>query len=778
MRSVQLRIAALIALCCVFLTESGEAADPAQDPARFTLVTNWHATFTRSLSGNGNANFLRFGQDQCTASWQYSQSQTVSGQLGPPDFLGFNQWLFYWIQTDSTSLDIGDSYQDTCTGPFGNVYHDSLTAHPDQILPFEGSVNLTIDTSQKNYVLFFGISMLTRNDYVLNDRPQPNDSSSVEWSIPAAVTNSLPDTGLMLQGQQTFPLGTGLGWEMTPISTMFCDGCGLLDFSELNGNVQVTWSLSPEVEEVELIVEPKAYDKWVPKGNLPTPVQRGNSIMVTARLQKKGGGTPIARAESFEFTLSNVSKERGVCMNYPPDDQASDAPDLQFEDELNPAKPLTANSVNWSQVLIFDLYRELDQGLLEADATISSFDYGAYGEIAVTANIPGHDPIKGHLNGSSSTTISIPKTSSGSHIAEAWLNKNCGQDVRLFDDTDEDPFPEGDQHKGDGLSLYEEYRGFSINHSHVRTKPVKKDLFIRNQVASKEAQSAILQFRAASHLEVHHKLDKDEIGTDGLINFNHGWAHLVDQHGLLLVGRQKEQGHSEAVGRDGREDNSTPGSKSQLEIEPAGPGWGLDLSAGGVGGALHYSEFEFGSVAHEIGHGCSIWHQGDCDLKKVVWFPDTIGTPVIIERLRSGIERPVTVTSINGLEVTPATLFTVQLADGTRVANPYVAVLHGQHSGDISCIMCYRALDAFLRDTGGMRYLIRVWPGTRTGFCTSPAGTGVNASGTPYDAWLGDAFQAGADSPKNRGNCAGQICVNDLYVNDAKHNRDYRCPPW
>jgi hypothetical protein len=92
--------------------------------------------------------------------------------------------------------------------------------------------------------------------------------------------------------------------------------------------------------------------------------------------------------------------------------------------------------------------------------------------------------------------------------------------------------------------------------------------------------------------------------------------------------------------------------------------------------------------------------------------------------------------------------------------------------------MCYDVADCFRRDLGANRYLNSRWPVLgQDHLCTSPTGTGVNAAGTPGGPWLGDAYTGEAKA--KRGNCAEQICVNDLYAKDDKHDRDIKiCPPW
>ena len=71
--------------------------------------------------------------------------------------------------------------------------------------------------------------------------------------------------------------------------------------------------------------------------------------------------------------------------------------------------------------------------------------------------------------------VPLPQDEDDNYIADQWQRE---QHLSSCDGLeDEDYKPEGAT-KGDGLSLYEEYRGFMIMSKHERLNPRKKDLFI------------------------------------------------------------------------------------------------------------------------------------------------------------------------------------------------------------------------------------------------------------------------------------------------------------
>ncbi len=108
---------------------------------------------------------------------------------------------------------------------------------------------------------------------------------------------------------------------------------------------------------------------------------------------------------------------------------------------------------------------------------VNSYDYGAYGEIEAQGTVAGTTKTA-HLVGSEVERVDIPRDDDDNHIADAWTYNtgNEGDD----NDTSLD-----NQHNGDGLTRYEEYRGVDINNDDLisdaseRLNPNEKDLFVQ-----------------------------------------------------------------------------------------------------------------------------------------------------------------------------------------------------------------------------------------------------------------------------------------------------------
>src|SRR5207237_176943 len=99
------------------------------------------------------------------------------------------------------------------------------------------------------------------------------------------------------------------------------------------------------------------------------------------------------------------------------------------------------------------------------EVDVSSFDYGAFGTLSATARLTSGREINAIVQG--------PR--GGKKIrAFAWKRDH---DTLDDDRSDNDNAPEGDGAKGDGFTLFEEYRGVMIDHHWTDLDPKKKDFF-------------------------------------------------------------------------------------------------------------------------------------------------------------------------------------------------------------------------------------------------------------------------------------------------------------
>jgi hypothetical protein len=332
----------------------------------------------------------------------------------------------------------------------------------------------------------------------------------------------------------------GIGGKLKPGETTISGSNTQTQFD--NTKIQ-TWNLTRN-EKLEVVVEIPGYDKWMPKGTKDEK-KAGNTLTVNARLKTKDGSPLVEKARRFTFELSHVSHEPGVCMNFPATPQTDPDPDLQFDqgaqkdlvvvdDQDQPARTgLKARS-------------KKDGEYTTAAAVVGAYDWGAYGEVRVTAEMPDTRKIVGFLKTDPGrANIRLPKRKDGSYIADAWKErwrKEVPDILNWADDDDGESDPRGAKipgpgpgmcahctgkrqclggHQGDGLTLYEEYRGFSVNGRHEWGHPGKKDVFIhRRKGVSDQAREGIRLFASITGLNVHDGLKDDEIGPDKTVDYD------------------------------------------------------------------------------------------------------------------------------------------------------------------------------------------------------------------------------------------------------------------
>jgi hypothetical protein len=733
----------------------------ADDPGRFLSVTNWYVTMTHKLNESGSVNYTDLSGCAVTANWDYNHAVTTSFQLVPDPQFPVNPYIarFIWKTNNSSSVTINDQFNQTTTCSETVILHHSWTVNGAPGDPTTTNVTLLVNVLGPSYdldVRELDIPVTTATIYDGNSTP---GQDSLPWSPEFDLTNSLPDSGLVLQGTKSYPMSQWYS-DITPAASDFSNGdtnnggTSPLGPQLFTQSLELDWNLTPEVEQLEVVIESSGFQTWLPKGDLQNQTKTGDVLYFTAVLQTTNGTVPISRATNFKFELLNVSAEPGVCLNNPSQQSANAQPDLKFETYLNVAPFVPV------QLMIQDTGATaitIDGEYLEAEAGVSSFDFGAYGELKVTAEVNGQqivgywqlDPQK------RAQPLLLPRRQPSSKIADQWKEDNHVTGLTDDDDSENDPVGDGD--KGDGLSLYEEYRGFSVNLQHVRTDPNRKDLFVCDTIQSGISTAGIALFAAQSGLAVHSRMRQTELhyssglNVDTWINFNHSQnvPHTVDQHGVLMLMNPVSEGKSFSAGPYG----CTPAGTGPILIDPAA--YENDRWSGvNIAGVGPVSGLEgISTTAHELAHTCAVWHHGDID-QKVNW------TPVITlqengEWLTTAKEfgQPIIEENEDGVLKKPAVID----------SNVWIGVPGGQHSGDENCIMRYDNAEAYRSLANpNVRYLVDEVPGFT--LCTSGTGTGVNATDHSPQSRYGNATNG-------RGNCKSQICVSDRYNNAGNHRR-------
>ena len=523
--------------------------------------------------------------------------------------------------------------------------------------------------------------------------------------------------------------------------------------------------------DLELSVDIVDYDTWLPKAGA-SESHDGNFMTVNVKLQRKDKQklTDTQKITKLRFELIDVSHEPGVAMNYP-NENLTGEPDFSILYDKNPK--LKMSKVDQVGVTT------TKEPFTEFQALVYAYDWGACGKLKVTAETP-QGPLTGILAADGKTTlILLPKRQPDSMIADSW--KQARGVTGMKDDDDSENYPVADTHKGDGLTLYEEYRGFIEKGEHFYGDPKKKNLMVmmvlNNPASDPQVPHGPELFRDATGLAVNWKFKADEFGIEQpdaeeprtrIINTNHlKGAHVVDQHGLVIRNEPVTKGAALAYPSEhGNREHCPPRDwKYVLMTQDWRPGWS-NWNRVKLGTSTITTNLFAVTLAHELLHAVNVKHHGDKDLGSCRVTSNGITTS--LEEGGAGAVKVWKVSRVVTLREGGPGGAVIGAKDPRWITGAwkdellcYIGCEKGQHSGYEDCLMRYDCASGY-QGKDGTIYLRVTAPGATTflselsgiGICTSAAGTGVNASTFQPQSRFGDA---------TRGNCAGQICINDRF---------------
>jgi hypothetical protein len=445
-------------------------------------------------------------------------------------------------------------------------------------------------------------------------------------------------------------------------------------------------------------------------------------------------GTQRAREGALRMTFRVVesSSEPGMALNHP-DTGAGTKPDFAFLAEKNTSFKVAEGGQEATQE---------DGNVVTARAELSSFDNGGYCTVEVRAELVDGRVITGkHKEDRNQTRIPIPRRAEGARIGAAWLER-YGLPFNSDNDRDEENAPVHDGTKGDGLSLYEEYRGVYDGKEMKRLNPQVKDLVVENS-AGPLAEQGLTLFGQLAQIAV---TPVTVLPEDRVVNKNS--ARARKQHGVRVkLDTGLLQGDTWAAamvkGQSGPRISSPGDITSPKDCEV------LFVKAG-----YKSTDPVAANVAHELGHAVSIHHHSPesewlqpVDLRKTRVL-DEQGKPLPVPLVLNGRK-------ISEIRPVPQDKAPPKPPDG--VIYLPIGRAGGTSSGDALCIMAYRNLYPVFYDTGSatLRFVPKMDAPTR--LCSSKAAAGLNAepSGPPAPLggfWFGDAMRPG---------CMGQLRIRD-----------------
>ena len=672
-------------------------------------------------------------------------------------------------------------------------YHGRSTADAD----FSGKASdfhLHLDTKRGEWNFFVNGHM--EQPYALTSR-----LTSRSWEKMAWETENRSDT------EQRIDYAHGSMQGKLPLGPP-AEIQGKFSLQNTTGSVtdyRATVILVPEYKDLELIVELEgldeagkavAYEKWIPRGTVTGAA--GSRLKVKARLQAKDGGPAKARVENFSFTLSDTSREPGVCLNYPLPDSAgagkTAGPDLKFA-------PGGETDVERQQLDVPSSIDNPDHP--HAETRIDCFDFGAWANLSVTAELADGRTITGHFKGDTGGIVmTVPKRTGGSCIADAWKS---ARGITAGDDDDAEKLPDAGKFSGDGFTLYEEYRGFVENGRHIEGDPAKMDLFVRNFIGG-DARPGIDLFANVTGAAVHHRLRPAEFDEKTrVMNSNHQRGpHHVDQHGVFMKTEAGRDGGGAVPTNSGKGLRSRPGLCFGIYLQPRNAVTSITSNEN-----LPASELVFSydrAVAHELLHAVGVEHHGKRDYHARFYLmfaddprnpagkplfmadspisgifatitdestgrdfaamlePDLLlvresDRPKIFDQLRDNLRQSAASKGgLSGQEYTVDQLAEISFNENYGELYYYVGAEHGECSGDEGCIMRYFFAGLFEKQGGARRtyYKISDKRTERAGMalCDSRIGTGINDPARKPQPRYGNTNEGW-------GECAEWIVFND-----------------
>jgi len=514
---------------------------------------------------------------------------------------------------------------------------------------------------------------------------------------------------------------------------------------------QLHISVGAKPKQYDAILEPFSipgtnisgdYENWIPQGPPPpsatkgapsAPQKKGNSIGFKVYIVDKNNPDEKQPDVKFDvdYTLSS-SHEPGYCNNYPlsnPDE----SPDLRFDSIMQSMNGIS--TITQSEAASKGLNGD------KVQAIITSYDYGSFGKLKAVITLENGGDLVAHFKNDTKTEISLPKDENNNQIADAWekqrdlLEKDYGPD---YDSEHQD----GNDHDGDGLTYYEEYRGWLVKNMHTRLDPKQKKIIIGNETGQ-NLDAAYSLFESASGIKCIEVIPGKEIDeTNAVANKNSAYAHDGDQHGIIVKALPIEGDTSNPVlGQvfvksgvppavvEGSHIPSEPIATSPKEVDY------LDINSKAIKSA---GDFNY-TFAHEIAHCFGVRHHGDSKPYFLIGADRYMIQDTNFKYISEA-----------GVPQDKQKLIELISKTGQEAALPY-----SQSSGNDNCIMCYNQEYEFsfpLGVKGKVLVVTNLSHPNGITFCKSSAGTGRNDAERDPGPVFGDA---------EKGNCMSQFQVKD-----------------
>lgn len=382
-------------------------------------------------------------------------------------------------------------------------------------------------------------------------------------------------------------------------------------FNPQEGNLQDRIS---EVTRVKLQVYEKGIE--LRKMNASWLPEYKTVVGVKAQLKVKKGGKWVQgfrhMSALMDFELQEVSNLMGICSNFDeersPEGRKSDVFFNKLDNEGN--YELYEGEKHPGDKERFHYARLVHPitGGRGSGPSVQVMDYGAYARV-VLKEIDEREWKK-----IGTWSINIPLDENDNHIADAAPHDVVGN--RLGDDGD--GLPIGDGTEGDGLTAFEEYRGFMDCEDsecaltqHTRTEIGTKDLFVWCQTPVD-----LGLFQRASGITAHYvdgRYLKDRIINHKSISYKGG-----DQYGVII--KKGVPTIKDNVPIIGGWDWAVRDALGKAQVvngvadAPNIPKYIKEVVLN-LDSIMRQGYFLDEVVAHELAHACNVQHHGDADVQ-------------------------------------------------------------------------------------------------------------------------------------------------------------------
>ena len=499
-----------------------------QDASSERMDLLWlSSTCTLAGMGDGNWNSYETGEysDTKTNARMRSVSTRDSG------------WTYAVNQPSSPptpSVDVSPKRGRFQVGSLENIFDwDDIKATGWMKTYSKGPYGTFSDASETPFGAIMAMGFCNfANMYVMSEQARQALSGPVQPGKPFAVSGTVTKVVTLEDFRK---MSGGSAPAASPDEQSSDDGGGKL-------TITYTLGYNRDPDDLEAIfVLPKGFDSWQPEAGKNENVP-GNDIAVGVRLQRTDNPDqqPEEKAR-FTFELLDTSSEPGTCVNYPgPDSVTNPAPfDMQIVQEDNTDLKVEEKGQTASTK---------GEPSLEASVRVRAFDFGAFAILKATARV-GDRTYIAHLPGDETRQfLKMPQDENGNRVADAWEKKvGCfAKNLSAGWDGADDPAGQGTT--GDGISLYEKYRGFYFAGIHEQLEPYnKKYVFCYDPTGG--VQDTLVSprmkpyaFTKVSKTGLRFVDDDSWTGTGSsengkrIVNFNHAWptGHAVDQHALWV----------------------------------------------------------------------------------------------------------------------------------------------------------------------------------------------------------------------------------------------------